>query len=150
MSKWYLIDDCVTKKLERYEVPLEATTEAEAISEAVKIYNHLSDHDKKLRDEFYIAMFDLLDNGDLDYTSEYGTIDIVEYVASKNMTNLKQYRIMRGLTQLDLATRTGISLRTLQDYEQGRKDINKAAAITVCKLAEELECNVWELLEEES
>lgn len=150
MSKWYLIDDCISKKLERYETPLEATTEAEAISEAVKIYNHLSDHDKKLRDEFYIAMFDLLDNGDLDYTSEYGTIDIAEYVASKNMTNLKQYRIMRGLTQLDLATRTGISLRTLQDYEQGRKDINKAAAIIVCKLAEELECNVWELLEEES
>lgn len=66
------------------------------------------------------------------------------------MTNLKQYREMRKLSQRELAERAGVSLRTLQDYEQGRKDINKAAAITVCKLAEELECNVWELLEEES
>ena len=65
------------------------------------------------------------------------------------MTNLKQYRVMRGLTQLELSVRSGISLRTLQDYEQGRKPINQAAAIKVCKLAEILDCNVWELLEDE-
>lgn len=65
------------------------------------------------------------------------------------MTNLKQYREMRKLSQRELAEKSGVSLRTLQDYEQGRKPINQAAAITVYKLSEVLECNVWELLEDE-
>jgi transcriptional regulator with XRE-family HTH domain len=65
------------------------------------------------------------------------------------MTNLKQYREMRKLSQRELAERSGVSLRTLQDYEQGRKNINLAAAITVQKLAEALGCASWELLEDE-
>lgn len=64
-------------------------------------------------------------------------------------TNLKQYRLMRGISRKELAEKVGISVRTLQDYEQGRKNINGAAAITVCKMAEELDCNPWELLEVE-
>lgn len=65
------------------------------------------------------------------------------------MTNLKQYREMRKLSQRELAEKAGINLRTLQDYEQGRKPINQAAAITVYKLSEALDCAVWELLEDE-
>ena len=65
------------------------------------------------------------------------------------MTNLKQYREMRKLSQRELAEKAGINLRTLQDYEQGRKPINQAAAITVYKLSEVLECAVWEILEDE-
>jgi transcriptional regulator with XRE-family HTH domain len=56
---------------------------------------------------------------------------------------------MRKLSQRELAERSGVSLRTLQDYEQGRKNINLAAAITVQKLAEALKCASWELLEDE-
>jgi transcriptional regulator with XRE-family HTH domain len=56
---------------------------------------------------------------------------------------------MRKLSQRELAERSGVSLRTLQDYEQGRKNINLAAAITVQKLAEALGCASWELLEDE-
>ena len=51
------------------------------------------------------------------------------------------------MTQSKLSEISGVNLRTLQDYEQGRKDINKAEAMTVYKLAEALDCNVWELLE---
>lgn len=65
------------------------------------------------------------------------------------MTNLKQYREMRKLSQRELAEKSGVSVRTLQEYEQERKPINQAAAITVYKLAQALECNVWELLEDE-
>ena len=64
-------------------------------------------------------------------------------------TNLKKWRTVRNLTQRELAEKAGISLRTLQDYEQGRKSINGAAAITVCKLADELICEPFELLEDE-
>jgi transcriptional regulator with XRE-family HTH domain len=63
-------------------------------------------------------------------------------------TNLKKWRTIRNMTQKELAKRAGISIRTLQDYEQGRKSINGAAAITVCKLAEELACEPVELLED--
>jgi transcriptional regulator with XRE-family HTH domain len=64
-------------------------------------------------------------------------------------TNLKKWRAIRNMTQKELAEKAGISLRTLQDYEQGRKSINGAAALTVCKLADELVCEPFELLEDE-
>lgn len=52
------------------------------------------------------------------------------------MTNtLKQHRLRAGLTQAELAAQAGLSLRTLQHYEQGSKDLDKAAASTVLKLA---------------
>jgi transcriptional regulator with XRE-family HTH domain len=65
------------------------------------------------------------------------------------MTNLQEYRKKSGLSQSKLAKQAGVNLRTLQDYEQGRKNINLAAAITVQKLAEALGCASWELLEDE-
>lgn len=65
------------------------------------------------------------------------------------MTNLKRYRENKNLSQRQLSEQTGVNLRTLQDYEQGRKNINLAAAITVQKLAEALGCASWELLEDE-
>lgn len=63
------------------------------------------------------------------------------------MSNLKETRKAKKMTQVKLSEISGVNLRTLQDYEQGRKDINKAEAMTVYKLSEALECNVWELLE---
>lgn len=49
---------------------------------------------------------------------------------------LKHHRTRKGLTQAELAAKVGISLRTLQDYEQGRKPLAGAAASTVLKLAQ--------------
>lgn len=63
------------------------------------------------------------------------------------MTNLKTTRLASGKTQAQLAQETGISLRSLQDFEQGRHPINKAAAITVYKLATALGCEVKDILE---
>lgn len=63
------------------------------------------------------------------------------------MSNLKDTRIAKGLTQNKLGEISGVSLRMIQYYEQGTKDINKAEAMTVYKLSEALDCNVWELLE---
>lgn len=63
------------------------------------------------------------------------------------MTNLKRIRTESGITQLELAVRSGVNLRTLQDYEQGRKPINQAAAITVLRIAQELGVTVEDLLE---
>lgn len=63
------------------------------------------------------------------------------------MTNLKRIREARGLSQSKLAEASGVNVRMIQHYEQGSKDINAAAAITVYRLAQALECTVEFLLE---
>ncbi len=60
---------------------------------------------------------------------------------------LKEMREKRGMTQAELADRAGLKLGTYRMYEQGVKDINKAAAITVYKIAQVLRCAVEDLLE---
>lgn len=66
------------------------------------------------------------------------------------MNNLKKYRQAAGLTQPQLAAEVGISHRTLQDYEQDRKPLEKAAAITVLRMAKALGCTVEDLIVEEA
>lgn len=65
----------------------------------------------------------------------------------KKETKLKTVRQSKGITQKTLAEKTGISIRTLQHYEQGSKDLNMAAAITVYTIASALEVEMEELLD---
>lgn len=51
------------------------------------------------------------------------------------VNRLAYWRSMSNLSQSQLACAVGISVRTLQDYEQNRKPIERAAAITVYHLA---------------
>lgn len=53
------------------------------------------------------------------------------------MTKLQRARNSSGkwITQKQVADAAGVSLRTYQDYEQGTKDINKAQAWTVFRIA---------------
>ena len=63
------------------------------------------------------------------------------------MSNLKKIREDKNITQTKLAEASGVNLRILQYYEQGYKDINKAQAVTLHKIAQALECKVEDLLE---
>lgn len=65
----------------------------------------------------------------------------------ESTTNLKLIRIMSGLSQSKLAEASGVNVRMIQHYEQGAKDINVAAALTVYRLAQALDCTVEDLLE---
>lgn len=62
-------------------------------------------------------------------------------------TNLAYYRNDKRITQAALAERSGVSLRTIQEYEQGRKPINGAAALTVYRLAQAIGVTVEDLLD---
>ncbi len=62
-------------------------------------------------------------------------------------TNLKRLRTAYGCTQSELAELSGVSLRSVQMYEQHNKDINKASVQTVLRLAKALGCTVEELIE---
>lgn len=63
------------------------------------------------------------------------------------MTNLQKYRKAAGMTQRELAVASGVSLRTLQDYEQGRKPIGQSAALTVHRIAKALGVTVENLIQ---
>ncbi len=51
-----------------------------------------------------------------------------------------------GLSQRELSEMSGINFRTLQDYEQGRKQIYNASADVVYKLSHALNCHMEDLL----
>lgn len=63
------------------------------------------------------------------------------------MSKLKEARERAGLTQKELSERSGVNLRTIQDYEQGRKSINKAQGLSLYRLADALNVTIEELLE---
>lgn len=63
--------------------------------------------------------------------------------------NLKERRQAMNLSQSQLAEKSQINVRLIQDYEQGHKNINHAKAITVYRLAKALNCTVEDLIETE-
>ena len=87
--------------------------------------------------------------------SPYHEMDIRQFVdkmnelykAAKPETNLKLFRQRAGLSQRELADDSGIPIRTLQQYEQRQKNINKAQAEYLVMLAKVLGCEVLDLLE---
>ena len=62
-------------------------------------------------------------------------------------TNLKRIRTVYGCTQAELAKHSGVSLRSIQMYEQRRKNINKASAETLYSIAKVLGCTIEDLIE---
>ena len=63
-------------------------------------------------------------------------------------TNLKRIRTAYGCSQSKLAKMSGVSLRSIQMYEQRQKDINKAQSDSLYRLAKALGCTMEDLLEE--
>ena len=62
-------------------------------------------------------------------------------------TRLKRIREAAGLSQNDLAVKSGVRLRSIQMYEQRNNDIDKAQAHTLYKLSVALGCDIEDLLE---
>ncbi len=62
-------------------------------------------------------------------------------------TSLKRIRSAYGCSQSELAQLSGVSLRSIQMYEQRNKDINKASVETIFRLAKALGCQIEDLME---
>ena len=85
----------------------------------------------------------------------YHEMDIRQFVDHMNelmrlrtyISNLKRIRMDAGLSQSQLARESGVPLRTIQQYEQRQKNINKAQAEYLLMLASSLSCNPEDLLE---
>ena len=69
------------------------------------------------------------------------------YRAANPETKLKRRRKNAGLSQRELAEQSGVPLRTIQQYEQRQKNINKAQVEYLVMLANVLCCDIDELLE---
>ena len=65
----------------------------------------------------------------------------------KTESKLKQIRESAGLSQWKLSLESGVNFRMIQHYEQGTKDLNKANVATVSKLAEALNCDIYDLVD---
>lgn len=63
------------------------------------------------------------------------------------MSNLKRIRTEKNITREKLGELSGVSYRMIEKYEQGIRDINKAQAETLYKIAQALKCTIEELLE---
>ena len=76
-------------------------------------------------------------------------VDIAEERIKEHFkdTNLKRIRAAYGCTQAELARLSGVTLRSIQMYEQRRKDINKASADTLYSIAKVLGCTIEDLIE---
>ncbi len=62
-------------------------------------------------------------------------------------TNLKRIRTCYGCSQSELAKLSGVSLRSIQMYEQRQKDINRASVSAILSIAKVLGCSVEDLVE---
>lgn len=62
-------------------------------------------------------------------------------------TKLKRIRTAYGCSQKELADLSGVSLRSIQMYEQRNKDINRAQAESLYRMAKALGCQMEDLLE---
>ena len=62
------------------------------------------------------------------------------------ISTLKYARMLKKMTQQELADKSGVPLRTIQAYEQDYKDIGNAKAVTVLRLARALGLDVADLV----
>lgn len=71
------------------------------------------------------------------------------YRKAKPETNLKTLRLKAGFSQRELAEISNVPLRTIQQYEQRQKSINKASAEYLVMLSKALFCSVEDLIEKD-
>ncbi len=83
--------------------------------------------------------------------SEDRFVDTVNHMISRknSPSRLQQQRKRCGYSQRELADKSCVNLRTLQQYELKAKDIGKASVKTVMALSSVLGCPVEEILEYE-
>lgn len=87
--------------------------------------------------------------------SPYHEMDVRQFVdkinewyrSSNPETNLKRIRQKAGLSQSELANLSGVPLRTIQQYEQRQKNINKAQVEYLVTLSKTLCCEIEALIE---
>ena len=66
------------------------------------------------------------------------------------MSNIKKVRIEKGLTQAQLAEKSGLNIGTLRHYEQGSKNLDNAKIETLMDICDALDCRLYEIIQNET
>ena len=76
-------------------------------------------------------------------------VDVVNSIIERKTTTTKLQELRKniGYSQRELAEKSGVNLKTLQQYELKAKDINKAATTTLLAMSKTLGCKIEDLLE---
>ena len=74
-------------------------------------------------------------------------MEISVKISYKN-EKLQNARQTAGMSQSQLARAAGISVRVLQDYERGARDISGAKLATLLKLCNALHCELRDIIAE--
>lgn len=107
--------------------------------------------DRKFFEIFQAVSFNDLEN--MYYTLHEADISkFVEIINQRikdvfSETKLKHFRLISGCSQLELSKKSGVSLRSIQMYEQRNKDINKASVETLYRLSKVFGCSIEDLME---
>lgn len=72
-------------------------------------------------------------------------MEISVKISYKN-EKLQAARKAAGMSQSQLAKAAGVSVRVLQDYERGARDINGAKLVTLLKICNALDCSLRDIL----
>ena len=59
---------------------------------------------------------------------------------------LQSARLAAGMSQAELSKASGIPVRTLQDFEQGNRDLNGAKLLTILEICLALGCKMSDIL----
>lgn len=80
---------------------------------------------------------------------EKKSVDTFSKIIKRNLTasRIQSARLNYGYSQRELSEAAEINLRTLQEYESKRRDINKASGNVLARLSRALCCNIEDLLE---
>lgn len=90
-------------------------------------------------------MYDIYHEMDITHFRE--TLDSLMAIQFKE-TNLRKIRVANGISQRELSELSGVSLRSIQMYEQRKNNIDKAEGQTLYKLSMALGCQIEDLLEQ--
>lgn len=99
---------------------------------------------EKVRAETLLRMYATLHEA-----PEEKALDMLDGIMNRDdeIRRLQQIRRICGYSQSVLARKSGINLRTLQQYESRAKDINKASVTTLKVLADTLGVSMEDLME---
>lgn len=90
-----------------------------------------------------IGMYDTLHEADI---TKFVTAMDERLSGFYTATALTRRRNEIGISQAELASRSGVNVRVIQSYEQRLRDISKAQLTIVSNLAHALDCSVEDLL----
>ena len=79
--------------------------------------------------------------------SERKLVEVIDRFFEEHSTKLAKVRDLAGMSQSELAKASGVSLRSIQMYEQKQNDINKAQYNRLCAIAEALRCKITDIVE---